>query len=94
LTAGLLTHGNKNISLPIKTSFTVTCGLLTTHGYSTSAYSCGGSYGIEFNNPHHIPIQIQKCNEMLSKVTLTVMVNKVNRISKDKKITITQEKAM
>ncbi|CAD5357399.1 protein of unknown function [Citrobacter freundii] len=82
MTAGLLTHGNQNISLPIKTSFTVTCGLLTTQGYSASAYSCGGSYGIELNNSHHIPIHIQKCNEMLSKATLTAIVNEVNRMNK------------
>lgn len=56
----------------------MTCGLLTTQGYSASAYSCGGSYGIELNNSHHIPIHIQKCNEMLSKATLAAIVNKVN----------------
>ena len=63
----------------------MTCGLLTTQGYSASAYSCGGSYGIELNNSHHIPIHIQKCNEMLSKASLTAIVNEVNRMNKQGK---------
>ena len=33
---------------------------------------------MELNNSHHIPIHIQKCNEMLSKATLAAIVNKVN----------------
>ena len=63
----------------------MTCGLLTTQGYSASAYSCGGSYGIELNNSHHIPIHIQKCNEMLSKATLAAIVNKVNHRGQEMK---------